>query len=123
MRPMQPISTGEDGLPRFEANTIVKRLLEFARLHGLGQQELASENHSQEDWEQFAQLIGYSLRGFDELSYVSGAAKKIAERMAELGEDEQTARLRRAEMLLRELKSGLRHPISRLFELDRDSLS
>jgi hypothetical protein len=29
-----------------------------------------------EDWEQFAQLIGYSLDGFGELSYVSQETHK-----------------------------------------------
>jgi len=35
----------------------------------------------QEDREQFAQLIGYSLSGFGELDYVSDETYEVAERM------------------------------------------
>ncbi len=42
---------------------------------------------SDEDREQFAQLIGYSLNGFGELSYVSEETYEAAERSAEVSDD------------------------------------
>jgi hypothetical protein len=42
--------------------------------------ELAAMEFSQEDKKQFAQLIGYSLHGFGDLSYVSSETYKRAAR-------------------------------------------
>ena len=68
-QPIQPVYKGEDGRYRFRKNAIVRYLLDagtfdmnqIATLPGI----------SREDREQFAQLIGYSVDGFGELSYVS----------------------------------------------------
>lgn len=70
--PMQPfVMDGE--VVRFKANKIVSRLLEIARRAGWNLNNLADESpdFSQDDYEQFVQLIGYSLIGFHELSGVS----------------------------------------------------
>ena len=53
--PIQPLITDEQGVTRFKENGIVYFLAKN-RLN-----ELATMGFSNEDWEQFAQLIGYSL--------------------------------------------------------------
>ena len=63
--PVQPLVIAEHGRVRFKRNHIVEHLAE-GRLN-----DLAAMDFSQEDWEQLAQLIGYSLDGFGTLSYVT----------------------------------------------------
>lgn len=70
--PVQPLVRDEQGGLRFKENSIVK-FLAANRLN-----ELARMNFPSEDWEQLAQLIGYSLSGFGELSYVSEDTYKRA---------------------------------------------
>ena len=65
---MQPLIKGEEGIVRFKANAIVRHLLENGPVD---LNHLAVMPFSREDQVQFAQLIGYSLSGFAELSYVS----------------------------------------------------
>ena len=65
---MQPIYLDGDGRARFKENAIV-RYLSANRMN-----DLAEMPFSQEDREHFAQLIGYSVGGFSELSYISNAA-------------------------------------------------
>lgn len=65
--PMQPILLDPTGRPRFKKNSAVEYLAE-GRLN-----EIASRGYSDEDMTQLAQLIGYSVDGFSELSYVSDA--------------------------------------------------
>lgn len=67
--PVQPLVM-LDGVKRFKENAIVRHLLDSG---SLDLNRLACLPFSQEDREQFAQLIGYSLAGFGELSYVTNA--------------------------------------------------
>lgn len=70
--PIQPIEKDRNGRLRFRTNAIVNYLLEEATRVGLCDlNELARMNFSDDDRAQFAMLIGYSLPGFSELSYVS----------------------------------------------------
>lgn len=66
--PMQPIYFDSDGTARFKANALVRFLLDAGPFD---MNKLAMMPWSDEDREQFAQLIGYSVSGFCELSYVS----------------------------------------------------
>jgi len=66
--PLQPLEKDEQGILRFKQNKIVRFLLD-AGPFDLNQ--IACMPFDQEDREQFAQLIGYSLSGFGELNYVS----------------------------------------------------
>jgi hypothetical protein len=68
VHPVQPLVRDERGVIRFKENAIVRFLLD-AGLFDLN--SLARMNFSSEDWSQFAQLIGYSLSGYGDLSYVS----------------------------------------------------
>ena len=86
--PIQPLAADDHGTVRFKANAIVRYLLDagpFDMTH------LAVIPASQEDREQFAQLIGYSLSGFGELSYVRDDTYEAAAKMAD-GRDERDAR-------------------------------
>ena len=69
--PMQPIIVDEYGTHRFKANAIVNKLQEVAASAGYGLNAACLDNYSDEDWMQLAQLIGYSITGYSELSYVS----------------------------------------------------
>lgn len=80
-QPIQPMYR-RGGQIRFHPNQIVDDLLEFAQSKGFGLNEIARRSYSQEDRCQFAQLIGYSLSGYHELSYVSDAHAKEATKAA-----------------------------------------
>lgn len=61
--PAQPIGDDGHGCTRFKANQIVSFLAE-SRLN-----ELATMGFPEEDWRQLAQLLGYSVSGYGDLSY------------------------------------------------------
>lgn len=66
-QPMQPLVRVKD-VVRFQQNALVVHLLDQG---GLDMNALARvPGISRADREQFAQLIGYSVNGFDSLSYV-----------------------------------------------------
>ena len=65
--PVQPLIVDPDGVVRFKSNAIVRYLLDACPFD---LNKLAVMPFSDEDREQLAQLIGYSLCGFSELSYV-----------------------------------------------------
>jgi len=77
--PMQLLALDLDGVLRFKANAIVRFLLDAGPFD---MNQLALMNFEPEDREQFAQLIGYSLSGYGDLSYVSDGAYERAERAA-----------------------------------------
>ena len=62
-KPMQPLIDG-----RFKENKIVSHCLDVG---GTDLNKIAVIDFSVEDREQFAQLIGYSLGGYGDLSYVT----------------------------------------------------
>lgn len=76
--PMQPVLLDQHGRARFKSNKIVDALLEFASKRGMDLNTIAMMQFTQDDREQFAQLIGYSVIGFHELSYVSDETAKVA---------------------------------------------
>lgn len=83
--PMQPLIMPfpSTGIVRFKANAIVQYLLDH---NGEGVKidmiTIACMEFSQEDRVQFAQLIGYSLAGFHELSYVPDETALAATELA-----------------------------------------
>lgn len=74
--PMQPIDD-----KRFVPNRIVQHLLDNG---GIDLNDIAMLSFTNEERMQFAQLIGYSLGGYSELSYVSDESYDAA---CELSED------------------------------------
>jgi len=79
--PIQPLEKDEHGTVRFKSNAIVQHLLDAGHCD---MNHLAVMSFSQEDREQFAQLIGYSLSGYSELSYVRDDSYEAASKMAEV---------------------------------------
>ena len=65
--PVQPLVRDKHRVLRFKPNKIVQFLLDAGPFD---MNKLAVMDFPREDREQFAQLIGYSLSGFSELSYV-----------------------------------------------------
>jgi hypothetical protein len=92
-QPMQPVVQDDHGVLRFRANAIARALLDRdtergrvypnfpARSDG-GLNWVATQGFSREDQEQFAQLIGYSISGYHELSYVSDKSAARASALA-----------------------------------------
>lgn len=80
--PCQPVETDANGVLRFRSNKIVEHLLDFSTPKGCGMNELSMHDFSNEDRMQFAQLIGYSLSGYGDLSYVSDESYELAHRNA-----------------------------------------
>lgn len=77
--PMQPVVLDRSGVSRFKVNNIVRFLLDTGP-YDLN--KLALMPWSDEDREQFAQLIGYSVSGFGELGYTSDEVYDKAEKEA-----------------------------------------
>ena len=66
---IQPVVMLDDGTPRFQSNRICQYLLDAGPFN---MNDVAMfPGISQEEREQFAQLIGYSVGGFEELHYAS----------------------------------------------------
>lgn len=78
-QPMQPIEFDERGTIRFKQNKIVTYLLDNG---GIDLNHLAVQDFSDEDRMQFAQLIGYSVSGFGDLSYASDEVVAVADEIA-----------------------------------------
>lgn len=114
--PIQPIEIDSHGHPRFKRNTIV----DFLAKNRLN--ELAAMDFPQEDWEQLAQLIGYSLSGFSELSYVRNETFDAATSMHEHGTSEEDARIYALENMLADARDGLRKAACALFQIHPDDL-
>jgi hypothetical protein len=94
--PIQPLVEDANGVLRFKDNAIVRHLLDTHPACDMNR--LAAWNFTDDDRQQFAQLIGYSLSGYGELSYVSDEACSTAEHMAD-GLDERDARIAALEQI------------------------
>ena len=123
--PIQPLAKDTKGVLRFKENTLVRALLDHGQATGLGLNDLAcmfSTPEYADDWQQLAQLIGYSLSGYGELSYVSDDAYGAAATMADEGLSEKDARIAHMEHELFMVRAALREPIARLYGLHPDDL-
>ena len=117
--PIQPLISDNQGTLRFQSNALVRYLLD----HGpFDMNDLAGVQCSNEDREQFAQLIGYSLHGFGGLPYVSTETYDAACRMADSDATPDAARLRHCEDLLQRLRQRLREPLAELYGIHPDDL-
>jgi len=82
-QPMQPLYLDSEGDPRFKQNAIVRFMYDEMVRHGWGgMNALANIPFTGEDWDQFYQLIGYSLCGFSELTGVDPETLAQAEAQA-----------------------------------------
>lgn len=81
--PMQPVVVADDNVVRFQENSIVRWLLDQASAgRKVDLNDIAVQCFADEDLQQFAQLIGYSVSGFGSLSYVSDEKYTRASRRA-----------------------------------------
>lgn len=119
-QPIQPLVTDQHGTLRFKENAIVRYLLDKG---GVTLNDLALIPFSQDDRMQFAQLIGYSLSGFSDLSYVDDATFEAATAMAEQGMNYKDARIATLAERLDSLKQALREPMAELFGVHPDDLN
>jgi len=110
--PIQPLIKDEQGVIRFQKNKIVEYLLDEGPFD---MNDIARIGFSENDQEQFAQLIGYSYSGFGELSYVSNDTYDTAELMMQ-GRSERIAgntmmrkKLKKARKLIKKLTVLLFH--------------
>ena len=118
--PIQPLEKDKHSTVRFKENAIVRHLLDNG---GIDLNALAMIDFTQEDREQFAQLIGYSLSGFGELSYVSDATYEAADNMHEKGLTESDARIVYFEETLEEAQAGVKKAATALFRIHPDDLN
>lgn len=122
-QPMQPIITDQNGYPRFQENKIVRYLLDNG---GIDLNKIcavsAGLGFSQDDMEQFMQLIGYSLNGFSELSYVSDIAVETAYKIVETGKPEHEAKIEALENKLKAAREGMAQGVAELFGIHEDDL-
>lgn len=115
--PLQPIKDG-----RFVPNRIVRWLLDTYTDMNQVAGHCVHANISDEEQEQFAQLIGYSVHGFGELSYVSNETYEAAIRIDEEGEDELAARVTVLEAELAAARAATRDLAVALFNIHPDDL-
>ena len=120
-QPIQPIVSAPGGIFRFQENQIVRYLLDNG---GMDINHLAARDFPQEDWEQFAQLIGYTITGFSGLSYVSDETYDAASRMMHRGDDnEQQARIDALEKMLAAARAATRALVPAIFRNHPDDLT
>ncbi len=106
--PIQPIITDEHGTKRFKANKIVRYLLDAG---GIDMNQLSMMPFDRDDREQFVQLIGYSISGFSDLSYVRDVTYETAVEMSENGKSELEARIEVLESKLDAVRSIISMPL------------
>jgi hypothetical protein len=94
--PTQPFGDDGDDVDRFKPNEIVKCLLDAGPVD---MNHLAARDFTDEDRAQFAQLVGYSLSGFSELSYVDNATYERATRTGTSGDTCRSCRGERTEVV------------------------
>lgn len=94
--PMQPLVWDGDRI-HFKQNRIVRMLLDCGRFD---MDDIDAMGFTDQEREQFAQLIGYSVCGFGDLSYVSDEAVVIADEMVDAMIEE------RDKMKIQEMLSG-----------------
>jgi hypothetical protein len=116
--PIQPI-VEVNGVKRFKENKIVRYLLDAGKID---MNKLASLPFDQNDREQFAQLIGYSLSGFSELSYASDVVVDAANKMADYGLTEEQAKIEVLNERLVATREALRDLVPIHFKIHPDDL-
>jgi hypothetical protein len=122
--PIQPLYKDKNGTIRFKENKIVRYLLDVATEKGVCDlNRLACMSFDKEERQQFAQLIGYSLSGYSELSsYVTDKAYATASLMYNEELTEAAARIVFLEQQLKSLMKMLKAPMSMLFGIHPDDL-
>lgn len=119
MQPIQPIIVDDHDVVRFKENSIVRFLLDNG---SFDMNDIAKRDFPQEDQEQFAQLIGYSLDGFGDLSYVSDYTFATAYYISKSGKSEVESRIEYLEETLNTIREGMKLIVPTLFNIHVDDL-
>lgn len=131
VHPTQPLGLNEHGTLRFKENAIVRFFLDAHsdahRVPGTsgtngGLNCLHQHDFSIEDHIQFAQLIGYSLSGFGELSYVTNDAYGKAEKLAYHDVTDEQAELLYLREQMKTIRATLKKIVPELFHIHPDDL-
>lgn len=77
---MRPIIKDSRGVVRFKANAIVNWIVSSGRLN---LNDIFLDGYSIEDIEEFWQLMGYSVSGYGELSFIREKTAAVADAIAE----------------------------------------
>jgi hypothetical protein len=112
--PIQPMVTDAHGVIRFKENAIVRYLLDNG---GIDLNKIALLPFSGEDREQFAQLIGYSVSGFGDLSYVRADTLDVVDTLQQSGVYEHEARINVLERKLAVTRRAIRTLVPQLFDM------
>ena len=118
--PIQPVEDDGKGVLRFKGNAIVRFLLDNGPFN---LNDIALKDFPREDREQFAQLIGYSLSGAEDLSYMSDEVLTAADEMREKGVSELEARNAFLRERLEIVRDGMRAGVAALFGVHPDDLA
>lgn len=122
MLPIQPTHTDHNGTLRFRQNRVVRYLLDHGGLD-MSKLHLAEElSDCAEDWQQFAQLIGYSVYGFGTLPYVDTDTYGTVVKMVTENILEKDAKIAYLEGQLHTVKAALRQLVPQIFDVHPDSL-
>ncbi len=119
LMPIQPLALDEHGVLRFVENRIVSMLLDTHSTVDLN--KIACMEFTQQERTQFAQLIGYSLSGLGELSYVDDETWHAAESMGN-GSNELEARNEALRDVIRSVREGLTIMAPAVFRIHPDDL-
>ena len=117
--PIQPLALDDRGVLRFKRNAIVEYLLDKGPFD---MNHLAVQDFSNEDREQFAQLIGYSLLGFGDLNYASSETCSMAEEMSKNDYMQVDLQIDYLRGTIKQLQNDFREPIARLYDMHPDDL-
>ena len=118
--PIQNVTTDKDGTLRFIGNAVVEMMLAQLKSCGIGLNEMhmLGAGLPQEDWDQFHQLISYSVHG----APIAERCKSIAIDKHRLGKTVLELRAERAERRLRQARYELRDGIADLYDIHPDDL-
>jgi hypothetical protein len=120
INPIQPTYTDDLGTVRFKPNSIVEVIFENCPYNLT---DLAKRHFTQTDREQFAQLIGYSVSGFNDLYYASTQTVEAVDRMRQDSDlTSQQARILYLENQLRHLTDLIRDLSVATFQIHPDDL-
>lgn len=117
--PIQPVYKDNHGVHRFKENRIVGDVLEHSTLD---LNKIAMRDYTNEERMQFAQLIGYSLGGYADLSYASDDSCEIADKMIYEEISEEEAELIYLRSLLKETREKVRYLTASLFKICSEDL-
>lgn len=118
--PIQNTHVDKGGVLRFVQNDVVQLMLKLLKTKQIGLNELhdLGSDISSEDWDQFNQLIGYSVSG----APIDDAIIEAAYLKHKNGLSVEEARAQRAEQLLADVRQKIREGIADLYGIHPDNL-